>query len=64
MRIEADRETCIGAGNCVLAAENVFDQDDDATVVVLQERPEGDDLTAAREAVQSCPAGALRLVED
>ena len=64
MRIVADRDACIGAGNCVLAAENVFDQDDDAIVVVLAEQPEGDDATAARDAVASCPSGALSIAED
>lgn len=64
MRVHADRETCIGAGNCVLAADSVFDQEDDATVVVLQERPEGADAEAARDAVEQCPSGALSIVED
>ena len=64
MHIVADRDVCIGAGNCVLAAENVFDQDDDAIVVVLQEQPEGDDVRATRDAVGSCPSGALSLSDD
>jgi ferredoxin len=63
MKIKADRDVCIGAGNCVLAAENVFDQDDDAIVVVLEESPEGTDADAARNAVGSCPSGALSLEE-
>jgi ferredoxin len=63
MKIQADRDICIGAGNCVLAAENVFDQDDDAIVVVLQETPEGADADAARNAVGSCPSGALAIQE-
>ena len=63
MKIQADRDICIGAGNCVLAAENVFDQDDDATVVVLQESPVGSDADAARNAVGSCPSGALSIEE-
>lgn len=63
MKIKADRDVCIGAGNCVLAAENVFDQDDDATVVILQESPVGTDADAARNAVGSCPSGALSIEE-
>jgi ferredoxin len=63
MKIRADRDICIGAGNCVLAAENVFDQDDDAIVVVLQEAPDGADADAARHAVGSCPSGALAIEE-
>ena len=64
MHIQADREACIGAGNCVLAAEDVFDQDDDAIVVVLQEHPSADQEPAVRNAVAQCPSGALSLVED
>ena len=63
MKIKADRDVCIGAGNCVLAAENVFDQDDDAIVVVLQESPDDEDAEAARNAVGSCPSGALSIEE-
>ena len=63
MRIKADRDVCIGAGNCVVAAENVFDQDDEAMVVVLAEQPEGADANAAREAVTMCPSGALSVEE-
>lgn len=60
MRIDADREACISAGNCVMAAPEVFDQDDDGIVVVLADPvPEGDQ-EGAREAVRLCPATALR----
>jgi ferredoxin len=60
--VRADRDVCIGAGLCVLAADSVFDQDDDGIVVLLQERltdPEA--IRAAREAVGNCPSGALSI---
>lgn len=63
MKIHADRGVCIGAGNCVLAAEDVFDQDDDATVVVLVHEPAADQISEVRTAVAQCPSGALRLEE-
>jgi ferredoxin len=63
MKIEADRDVCIGAGNCVLAAEDVFDQDDEALVVVLEDQPSDDQAAAVRNAVAQCPSGALGLVE-
>lgn len=63
MKIEADRGVCIGAGNCVLAAEDVFDQDDEALVVVLSDQPSDDRAPAVRNAVAQCPSGALSLVE-
>ena len=63
MKIEADREVCIGAGMCVLTAPTCFDQDDDGTVVVLQvDVPEGDERRI-RNAVDSCPSGALSVVD-
>ncbi|GAA4884048.1 ferredoxin [Actinomycetospora straminea] len=64
MRIQADRDVCIGAGNCVLAAEDVFDQDDDALVEVLQEHPSAEQESEVRNAVAQCPSGALALVEE
>lgn len=63
MKLEADREVCIGAGNCVMTASEVFDQDDDGTVVLLESRPSGEALAQVRRAVELCPSGALRLSE-
>ncbi|CAN3126769.1 ferredoxin [Mycobacterium sp. smrl_JER01] len=57
----ADRELCIQAGNCVMVAGEVFDQDDAGVVVVLDEEVSGPVAERARRAVQWCPAGALRL---
>ena len=63
VKIEADRELCIDAGNCVLSAETVFDQDDDGVVVLLAEDvPDGEE-DRVREAVKLCPSQALRLVD-
>lgn len=61
VQVHADRDVCIGAGLCVLSAGEVFDQDDDGIVVVLDEHPA--DAAAAREAVENCPSGALSLTE-
>jgi ferredoxin len=63
VRIEADRERCIGAGMCVMTAEQVFDQDDEGVVVVLTPEVSPGDAVVAARAVASCPAAALRLVE-
>jgi ferredoxin len=63
VRVEADRDVCIQAGNCVMSAGAVFDQDDDGIVVVLvDEVPEAEE-DHARDAVKLCPSQALRLVE-
>ncbi|MEX5256839.1 ferredoxin [Kocuria arenosa] len=64
MRIRADRSVCIGSGNCVLVAADLFDQDEDAVVVLLTDTPSAAQEDAAREAVNRCPSGALSVVED
>lgn len=60
-RVHVDRELCIGAGLCVLAAPEVFDQGDDGLVVVLVDDALDDPDDAVREAARRCPSGALTL---
>lgn len=55
------REKCQGYTNCVVAAPNVFDMDDDNIATVLDPRPIGDDLVATRRAVRLCPVDAILL---
>ena len=64
MKIEADRDACIGAGMCVMTAEEVFDQGDDGIVVVLEVEVPAEHAAAAARAVASCPSGALRWIDD
>jgi ferredoxin len=65
VRVAADRDMCIGSGNCVLTAPTVFDQDDDeGLVVLLGADVDVQDAGAVRDAVAHCPSGALRLAED
>jgi ferredoxin len=45
-----------------MAAEAVFDQDDDGVVVVLVDEVPADEQAHARAAVRLCPAGALREI--
>jgi len=64
VRIVANTDVCVGAGQCVLTDPEVFDQDDDGLVVLLTGRPEGDAARRAREAVLLCPSGALSVAEE
>lgn len=63
MRITADSTRCVGAGQCVLSAPDVFDQDDDALVVLVDVAPGADDLELVRDAVDRCPSQAITLHE-
>ena len=60
MRITVDVERCCGAGQCVLSAPDVFDQnDDDGRVVVLVPEPSANRHADVRQAVKLCPARAI-----
>ncbi len=61
MRIDVDWDACISAGNCVMSAPEVFDQDDDGIVELLADPVPDTEEDHARDAVRLCPASALRL---
>ncbi|MFJ3670638.1 ferredoxin [Streptomyces sp. NPDC090106] len=63
MRVELEADKCVASGQCVLAAADVFDQDDDGIAILLEEQPATGRLDDVREAVAICPAAAIRLVE-
>ena len=64
MRVAVDVGRCRGAGLCALTAPDVFDQDEeDGTVVVLDDEPPPELYQAVRMAAQLCPNAVIRLVE-
>lgn len=63
MRITVDYDSCCGAGHCVRQAPDVFDQDDDGVVVLLEEHPSGQQAEDARVATELCPTWAIQAAE-
>jgi ferredoxin len=62
MKIKVDATKCIGAGLCVVAAPEVFSQnEDDGLVIVLQENPAPELHEKVREAARLCPALVITL---
>jgi ferredoxin len=61
VKVHADRDVCIQAGNCVMSAGALFDQDDDGIVVVLVDEVPADEEDNAREAVRLCPSQAISV---
>lgn len=59
--INADYEACQGYANCVMAAEDYFDLDDEGKVVLLQSNVSPPDESRVDEAARSCPVSALWL---
>lgn len=62
MKIVVDRARCTGIGICESVAPHVFEVDDDgALVLMVEEAEDGDE--AVTEAVRTCPAMALAMVD-
>ncbi len=61
MRVAVDLTKCTGHGICESIAEDVFEVQDDGSVLIHDdERPESD-RGRMQKAVTQCPAAALRL---
>ena len=56
IRIDIDREKCVGSGNCVFWAPGTFDLDDEGLSVVID--PSGDSEDRIRVAADGCPSKA------
>jgi ferredoxin len=64
LRVIVDDHKCTAAGQCLLAAPNVFDQSDrNGTVVLLDPTPPESERAAVNDAIHRCPAGVIRLAE-
>ncbi len=59
LRVQIDREQCMGSGNCAFHAPNTFDLDDEMKVVIVD--PDGDPDDKIRLAVEACPTLALSI---
>lgn len=64
MKLIVDDKKCLCVGLCVLVAPLLFALDDVGQAVVLVERVSDNVLDEARDAVASCPNGAIILDED
>ncbi|MFD7135487.1 ferredoxin [Streptomyces sp. NPDC059894] len=61
MRVEADRDVCVGSGSCVFRLDAVFDQDDDGLVIVRLADPPDALREEAEIAARVCPSGAITV---
>jgi ferredoxin len=61
--ISVDTDRCVGAGQCVLSAPGVFDQDDHGIVLVMAEPADETALEETRQAELVCPAQAITVSE-
>jgi ferredoxin len=59
--VVADTGRCMGHGNCVAAAPDIFDLGDDGIVVVSNPQVDEENRGRITDAVNSCPVGVLRI---
>ena len=59
--VQADRELCIGAGECSRLLPQTFGFDDDGFVALLD--TENTTVELLRRAENACPSGAITVVE-
>ena len=61
--VKADFAACQGYANCVDAAPDVYDIDDDGVVVLLRAEIADDERARVAEAARSCPVSALVVTD-
>ena len=59
--LKADLGTCQGYANCVAAADDYFDIDDDGVVVLRRIDVPESERARVEEAARACPVSALRV---
>jgi ferredoxin len=63
VNVTADRDVCIGTGECWRIAPEAFDTDEDGIVIVL-DTATGVDTDTLRRAERGCPVGAIVVTSD
>jgi ferredoxin len=62
MKIEIDRNMCIGAAPCVAIAGDVFQLDEEGKAIVID--PKGADDETIKLAAEACPVRCIFLYEE
>jgi ferredoxin len=62
IRVEVDRDLCMGSGNCSYWAPEVFDLDDEGIAIVIADPSAHPERVAL--AVEGCPTAALSIHPD
>lgn len=64
MKVTVDQNKCVSSGNCVLNDPEVFDQDEDAGIVILLDpEPSPEHAAAVHAAALACPGRAIEVTD-
>jgi ferredoxin len=64
MRVRVDSTTCVVSSLCVYRAPEVFDQDEEGRVVVLDSEPPAELHDRVRRAARGCPTHSIHIDEE
>ena len=64
MKVQVNKEACIGCGACLSIAEDVFEMDEDGLSKAKAETVPEDKVEVAKEAVENCPTSAIEEVAE
>ena len=59
MNVIVNKEACIGCGACAAICPDVFEIDDEGLSTVKESKVKDDAIDDAKEAIESCPTGAI-----
>lgn len=61
MKVEVNRDSCIGCGACAAICSDVFEIDDEGLSVVVTEDVSDVQKQEVQDAADSCPTGAIEV---
>jgi ferredoxin len=64
IRIRIEAERCEGFGNCINAAPDIFELDDEGHVCLKKETVGNERLEAVRRAVYDCPVNVISYTQE
>lgn len=59
MKVKVNQEACIGCGACTSVAEDLFEINDEGLSTAKVEKVPEDKEQAAKDAIETCPTGAI-----
>ena len=63
MKVKLNKDACIGCGACAAICEPCFTIDDTGVSELVKEEVTGEEVELVKDAIESCPTGAISLEE-
>lgn len=64
MKVELNKDACIGCGACAAICEAYFKIDDTGISELIKDKVESEEIELVNDAVESCPTSAISLVKN